>query len=106
MTIESGTFINDLNASYPEGGSQKAEGDNHIRLLKLFILNTFPNVDSAIKIYESEGDFFFEDGAGNSVRITQGGKLVDAAKWDGATRTVSTSDPSGGSDGDIHLKYE
>ena len=28
-----------------------------------------------------------------------------ATKWAGATKTVSTSDPSGGSDGDIWFKY-
>jgi len=29
----------------------------------------------------------------------------DASKWDGAAKTVSTDDPSGGSNGDIWFKY-
>jgi len=44
-----------------------------------------------------------------TVRVTINASGVSLAanstKWDGAAKTVSTSDPSGGSDGDIWFKY-
>lgn len=42
MTIESATFLNSLNASYPANADQMGEGDDHIRLLKSVLKNTFP----------------------------------------------------------------
>jgi hypothetical protein len=48
VTIESVTYISDLNASYPAGADAKSEGDNHIRNLKTGIKTTFPNVSGAV----------------------------------------------------------
>lgn len=48
MTVETATYISDLNATYPAGGDQKNEGDNHIRLLKSVIKATFPNVTGIV----------------------------------------------------------
>ena len=42
MTIESATFLNSLNASYPANADQMGEGDDHIRQLKTVLKNTFP----------------------------------------------------------------
>ena len=42
MTIESATFLNSLNASYPASADQMGEGDDHIRQLKSVLKNTFP----------------------------------------------------------------
>lgn len=44
MTVESATYLADLNTSYPGGLESKAEGDNHIRLLKAVLQATFPNL--------------------------------------------------------------
>lgn len=48
MTVEIATYISDLNASLPSGTDGKAEGDNHIRLLKTAIKATFPNINGAV----------------------------------------------------------
>lgn len=40
MTVESASYIADLNASYPASGDQKKEGDDHIRLIKTVIKAT------------------------------------------------------------------
>lgn len=48
MTVESATYISDLNASYPAAGDAKSEGDNHLRLLKTTVKATFPNVTGAV----------------------------------------------------------
>ena len=42
MTIESASFLNDLNASYPAVGDAISEGDDHFRLLKTVLKATFP----------------------------------------------------------------
>lgn len=44
MTIESATYIGDLNAANPDGLDQKLEGDNHARLIKTTLQNTFPGL--------------------------------------------------------------
>lgn len=42
MTIESATYLHDLNANYPANGDQLGEGDDHIKQIKLVLKNTFP----------------------------------------------------------------
>lgn len=48
MTIESATYISDLNASYPASNDNQSEGDDHLRLLKSTVKATFPNVAGAV----------------------------------------------------------
>lgn len=43
MTIETSTYISQLNSAYPEAGSAFTEGDDHIRKIKDNIKATFPN---------------------------------------------------------------
>jgi hypothetical protein len=44
MTVETATTINTLDATYPASTDPKAEGDDHIRLIKSSIKTTFPNI--------------------------------------------------------------
>ena len=49
MGLESGTFLNDLVASNPIGASDNIDkGDDHIRLIKTLLKNSFPDVDQAV----------------------------------------------------------
>lgn len=49
MPLETGTYISDLNASNPVGATdQKAQGDDHIRLIKSTIKTTFPNITGSV----------------------------------------------------------
>lgn len=51
MGLESATYINGLVATNPIGASDaKAQGDDHIRLLKSTILATFPNITGAVTV--------------------------------------------------------
>lgn len=47
MGLESGTFIQDLVASNPDGSDLRAVGDDHLRLIKNVLRATFPNADKA-----------------------------------------------------------
>jgi len=48
MSLESGNFLNDLVQANPASSDGKAEGDNHIRLVKKVLQNTFPNMTQAL----------------------------------------------------------
>jgi hypothetical protein len=50
MTIESVTYISDLDATYPAEGETGTlhEGNNHIRNIKKALTNTFPALDAAV----------------------------------------------------------
>lgn len=47
MTVESATYIGDLDDSKPAGTDQKSEGDDHIRLIKSTLQQTLGNPDQA-----------------------------------------------------------
>jgi hypothetical protein len=45
MGIESGNYINDLNESWPTATDNVSDGDNHLRLIKKVVKDSFPGVD-------------------------------------------------------------
>lgn len=61
MPLESAPYINSLNASNPTGADTKAEGDDHIRLIKSAVKATFPNLTGAITA--DQGELNILDGA-------------------------------------------
>lgn len=54
MGLETGTYINSLVPSNPTGGDPKAQGDDHIRLIKSTLKNTFPNVNGAVTVTDED----------------------------------------------------
>lgn len=48
MALESGTYINSLVPTNPAGTDVRSQGDDHIRLIKSTLLNTFPNINGAV----------------------------------------------------------
>lgn len=54
MALETATYINDLNTSNPTGTDAKAQGDDHIRLIKSAVKATFPNVTGAVTPTQTE----------------------------------------------------
>lgn len=48
MPLEIGTYIDDLVTTNPVSGDDVGQGDDHIRLLKTTIKNTFPNTDNEV----------------------------------------------------------
>ena len=49
MGLESGTFLNELVITNPVGGSDNVDkGDDHLRLIKKLLKNSFPDVDQAV----------------------------------------------------------
>lgn len=55
MGLEVATYISGLNASNPVGVSDpKSQGDDHLRLIKSTLLNTFPNISGAMNASQAE----------------------------------------------------
>lgn len=48
MALETGTFISDLVVTNPTGSDALAFADDHIRLIKSTVKNTFPNISGAV----------------------------------------------------------
>jgi len=48
MALETGTYISDLVVTNPLGTDPKSAGDDHLKLLKSTIKNTFPAVTGAV----------------------------------------------------------
>lgn len=74
--LETGTFIDDLVVTNPTGTDDYATADDHIRLLKTTVKNTFPNIDGEVSVTQDELNLL-----------------------DGETGTVWTSDNDGDASG-------
>ena len=53
MGLESASFVNDLNTSNPTATDPKAQGDDHLRLIKTALKASFPNSNRALYIPSS-----------------------------------------------------
>lgn len=95
MTIESVTYIDDLNASYPAGTDVKSEGDNHIRNIKTAIKATFPSIDGPVTTTQAELNIL--DGATVTTAELNvlDGVTATAAKLNAPTSGTATATTSG-----------
>ena len=77
MALESGTYINSLNASNPASTDGLGQADDHLRLIKSTIKSTFPNVAAAVTATPAE------------LNVLDGytGSTADLNKLDGLTAT-------------------
>lgn len=66
MALESGTYINDLNENNPTGTDPKSQGDDHLRLIKKTVKNSFPNVEGAVTASHTELNYV--DGVTSAVQ--------------------------------------
>lgn len=53
MGLETATFISELVPSNPAGTDPKSQGDDHLRLIKQVLQNTFPNAN-AVQVLPKE----------------------------------------------------
>lgn len=54
MALETGTYLSDLNINNPAITDQVSQGDDHIRLIKKTIKNSFPNVSGAVTLSHTQ----------------------------------------------------
>jgi hypothetical protein len=83
MALESGSFLADLNAANPTGTDPKSQGDDHIRLLKSALKNSFPNVAGAVT--PSHTELNHVDGVTSAIQTQLDAKGAIAGQvWTGA----------------------
>lgn len=88
MTIETATYISQLDATYPAAGDAKSEGDNHLRLIKSAVKATFPNT-TATPITPTTADFNTLTGAATTGGV--GLNVATQASTDNSTKAASTA---------------
>lgn len=88
MSVESATYINQLNASYPAASDPKSEGDNHVRLLKSTLQATFPNL-TATAVTPTSTDFNTLAGAATTGAV--GLNVETQAVANNSTKAASTA---------------
>lgn len=54
MSLESATYINQLVRTNPNGADPKGQGDDHLRMIKGALLNTFPNITGPVNVTQDE----------------------------------------------------
>jgi len=89
MGLESGTYIDSLDPTNPVGGLDNAkQGDDHIRLLKSTIQNTFPNLSGAVNSNQADLNLLSGVAAGGAFNLTGGGSLTGTWSDLGSITTV------------------
>ena len=117
MPVESANYINNLQFTYPATNDQRTTTDEHLRLIKLVIQQSFSNLDSTVSASALMMNML--DGVTSNLQtqinnlmssyseLTSGSSTAgNMALWDGATKYVSTASASGGSNGDFWFQYE
>ena len=103
MALETVTYITDLNANNPQGTDQQSQGDDHLRNIKLGLLNTFQGfTGEAITVSEADinniittdsaqtitaGNKIFND----NVKIIFGTGSDSEFYWSGTEMIISTA---------------
>jgi len=83
MALESGSYINSLNAANPASTDGLAQADDHLRLIKSTVKSTFPNLTGAVT--STQADLNLMTGAAAAgVTATEVGYL------DGVTSSIQT----------------
>lgn len=90
MALESGTYINSLNASNPTITDQIDQGDDHIRLIKSTIKNTFTNITGQVTVTQTD--------------LNKTNQIDDKAPINGAQLTGSPTLDESPADGDNSTK--
>ena len=92
MTVETASYISQLNTSYPAVGDAVGEGDDHLRLIKTVLQTQFPNLTAAA-VNANVTELNLLDGV--SALVT----LAADQSWSGSQRGT----PSAVTDGTLDL---
>jgi hypothetical protein len=108
MTVESVTYISDLNATYPASGDARSEGDDHLRNIKAAVKATFPNITGAVTPTHTELNYV--DGVTSAIQTQLDAKAAPADLGlhfisGGTVTAAATLDITSGIDG-TYDEYE
>lgn len=103
MGLETGNYIDDLVVTNPLSTDKRRFGDDHFRLVKTVLKNTFPNADGAIN--PSVAEFNYSVGVTSLIQDQLDLKLEDADIADLADLTVQNSFTAGQATLEVVLEY-
>ena len=83
MSLESGTYISQLNSSNPTASDDVSEGDDHLKLIKAVLKNQFSGLTGTTAISSSEAELNVLDG------IASGLTAAELSILDGVTATAA-----------------
>ena len=86
MALETGTYINNLVKTNPAVGDPIRQGDDHIRLIKSVLRDTFPNASKAFRLQTRLGA---DQSADYTVAATEEGKTHYATKSGKNDQTIT-----------------
>lgn len=94
MGVENGTYISDFNPLWPLSDDYEDEGDNHLRLIKLWIQDTFPNITGAMTVTHTELNYSkVHSASGTAADLTLTGTPVAPTPAAGTANTqVATAE--------------
>lgn len=96
MTVENAVYLNSLNKAYPRNRDLIKEGDDHIRLIKATLQNTFPGMDGAItagteKLNKLDSTFVYD---GNDLTLNSNLTVAEKTELDfGGNKLTNIDDP-------------
>ena len=82
MPLESGVYLQDLDDANPTGADIKGRGDDHLRLIKRVLKNTFPNATKPIRLQDrkiksvSGNTVLTAEDEGSTVSVTGAGDVT------------------------------
>jgi hypothetical protein len=89
MTVETGTYISDLVITNPAGTAAKSEMDDHLRLIKSLIKNSFTGITGAMTATHTELNYMV--GATTQPAMKDGSNLTTPATGDSSTKIATTA---------------
>lgn len=107
MTVENATYLNSLNKAYPRNRDLIKEGDDHIRLIKAALQNTFPGMDGSVsagteKLNKLDATFTYEE---STLKINNNITIAEDKELDfGGNKITNIGDPEEEGDA-ISLKF-
>ena len=98
MALESASFINQLIATNPDGSDPKGQGDDHLRLIKKVLKDTFPQFTGALTGTQAQYNALLGEGviAFPGMIVMYGGTIASIpAGWllCNGSGTISSGDP-------------
>lgn len=98
MTVENATYIHQLDRTLPTNVDLISEGDDHIRLTKKTVQNTFPNVTGAVSATHIEISYLTGVTSAIQAQINTkatkaGDTYTGAHNFSGATLTIAEPPP-------------
>lgn len=93
MALESATHIQDLVSTNPQGSDQKAQGDDHIRLIKEVLKRDFPDVTGIVRFlgWNAKTDAVQAKTTNYTLTATDDGQLITFTLSGAATLTIPSA---------------